>query len=300
MKFDLNEEAGIYKVAKWSVLLITVGWIVTPFIIHYSISDRGTFGDLFGSVNALFSGLALAGIIMTILLQRLELKNQKEELQLTRDEMKLTRQVFEDQSKTLRMQRFENTFFQMLGVYQEIVKGVDENTTHDVPTTASIPGQENITIYGREVFEHRYRILRSQLHGKKEINQQYLIYYGHIKGDFGHYFRTLYRIIKFIDETEFVSKQELGIITDPPSHTESEKYWVANFEIRYHYTSMVRALLSDYELLWLFYNGLSENGVEKFKPLIERYCLLKNMPLEELHEEGFDRHYRKRARVLPK
>ncbi|UTW61680.1 putative phage abortive infection protein [bacterium SCSIO 12741] len=293
MKFDLNEEAGIYRVAKWSVLLITLTWVLTPFIIEYTVISRGTFGDLFGSINALYSGLALAGIILTILLQRLELKNQQEELQLTRKELKLTRQVFEDQSKTLRMQRFENTFFQMLSVHQEIVKDLDENKLEI--NLFNHADRKHVAINGRDVFKHHYKLLVGNLKSNERFNEIYLEYYTVVKGDFGHYFRTLYRIIKFIDETEFVSKQDLNITADPPTHTESKKLWVANFKIRYHYTSMVRALLSDYELLWLFYNGLSENGREKFKPLMDRYSLLKNMPLEELHAEGFESNYTKRA-----
>ena len=42
---------------------------------------------MFGAVNALFSGLALAGIVYTIHLQREDLSLQREELRLTRDEM---------------------------------------------------------------------------------------------------------------------------------------------------------------------------------------------------------------------
>jgi hypothetical protein len=51
---------------------------------------RGTTGDMFGAVNALFSGLAFAGIIITILLQRKELSLQRDELILTREELKRT------------------------------------------------------------------------------------------------------------------------------------------------------------------------------------------------------------------
>jgi hypothetical protein len=43
------------------------------------------------------------------------------------------------------------------------------------------------------------------------------------------------------------------------------------------YARLVRAKLSSYELAWLFYNCISENGIEKFKPLVERYSILKNM-----------------------
>lgn len=71
---------------------------------------------------------------------------------------------------------------------------------------------------------------------------------------FDHYFRHLYTIIKFVDNADFLS-----------------------FDEKYKYTSMVRATLSRYELIWLFYNGISSVGKLKFKRLIEQYSLLKNI-----------------------
>lgn len=71
--------------------------IIFPFIVNYFFSDwtkSGTFGDTFGALNAFFSGLALAGVIVTILIQRTELKNQRLELSLQRNEMKETRKEF--------------------------------------------------------------------------------------------------------------------------------------------------------------------------------------------------------------
>lgn len=43
------------------------------------------FGDSFGALNALFSGLAFAGLIVTLIMQKDELSMQREEL----DEAKL-------------------------------------------------------------------------------------------------------------------------------------------------------------------------------------------------------------------
>ena len=51
------------------------------------MATRGQFGDIFGGVNAAFTGLAFAGVIYTILLQRRELELQRDELRLTRDEL---------------------------------------------------------------------------------------------------------------------------------------------------------------------------------------------------------------------
>lgn len=41
---------------------------------------RGQFGDMFGAVNALFSGFAFAGVIIAVILQRNELALQRREL----------------------------------------------------------------------------------------------------------------------------------------------------------------------------------------------------------------------------
>ncbi len=82
-------------------LLITFGFLIVslifPFAVNHFFSDwskSGTFGDTFGASNALFSGLALAGVIVTILVQKKELENQRLELQLQRTEMQETRKEF--------------------------------------------------------------------------------------------------------------------------------------------------------------------------------------------------------------
>lgn len=46
--------------------------------------DPGVLGDQFGIVNSLFTGLALAGVVIAVLLQSLELKYQRAELANTR------------------------------------------------------------------------------------------------------------------------------------------------------------------------------------------------------------------------
>lgn len=61
-------------------------WGVSGFLL-YPDPDRGTFGDMFGAINALFSGLAFATLIYTIHLQRYELGLQRIELVRTREEL---------------------------------------------------------------------------------------------------------------------------------------------------------------------------------------------------------------------
>ncbi|MBL7645750.1 MAG: hypothetical protein JNK74_06100 [Candidatus Hydrogenedentes bacterium] len=52
--------------------------------------QRGSFGDMFGAINTLFSGLAFAALIVTVLMQREELKLQFEELEKSRKEFEKT------------------------------------------------------------------------------------------------------------------------------------------------------------------------------------------------------------------
>lgn len=71
--------------------------------IAFCVNDwptSGQFGDSFGAVNALFSGLAFAGIIVALYLQMEELRLQRKELKETKDalhgqllEMKVSRQL---------------------------------------------------------------------------------------------------------------------------------------------------------------------------------------------------------------
>ena len=52
-----------------------------------SWEQRGQFGDMFGALNTLFSGLAFAALAYTLHLQRTELALQRQELAQTRAEL---------------------------------------------------------------------------------------------------------------------------------------------------------------------------------------------------------------------
>jgi len=218
---------------------------------------QGQFGDMFGAVNALFSGLAFAGLIITLFLQKNELSLQRDELKLTRDEMTHQREEFEKENETLRYQRFENLFYNMLNLQQEIVAGLrydyEEEEIVLVPS-----GPENVLIQdkrkvvrnvtGRDVF--RYTFCNAKIYFDEKdrmgnnvfvngykgfLNKEGLVAYDatSIPARFDHYFRHLYKIIQFVDEQEF------------------------EFAEAYKYISLLRGTLSRYELVWIYYNSLS-------------------------------------------
>ena len=77
-----------------TVVTLLALWAATLFVglrFFEDWQERGQFGDLFGSVNSLFSGLAFAGLIYAIFLQKKELSLQRTELELQRKEMAASR-----------------------------------------------------------------------------------------------------------------------------------------------------------------------------------------------------------------
>jgi hypothetical protein len=116
----------------WIICGVFAAWLVYAFLLYKLSGDwshRGAFGDMFGAINALFSGLAFAGIIFTILLQREELKLQREELKLTRTELTRTASAQEasqkelsKQAETLQITAQINAINTLIGVYQERLK----------------------------------------------------------------------------------------------------------------------------------------------------------------------------------
>ena len=241
-----------------TMLTIVIVAFVANFCLiftHYSKDARGTFGDQFGAVNALFSGLAFAGLIYTIILQRRDLK-------LQRQEMKEQTREFKKENDTLRIQRFENTFFNMLSQFQEVVNNL--KVTKNFYNGA-----------GRDSFEKAYvknEQVEQSMSDFNYLSMQTIIFRDGVNGYkrsdlpkyFDHYFRLLYRILKYVDESKLI----------------------LDYDEKYEYTAMLRAMLSRYELVWLYYNGLSPYGEEKLKPLIEKYAMLKNLRDELLVKGG--------------
>lgn len=90
---------------KWfwrGAALVVTFWLFNAFIYPLwvpSLSSRASNGDAFGAVNALFSGLAFAGLIYTMIMQRQELEMQRKELAAQRKEMRESRGELEEQNR---------------------------------------------------------------------------------------------------------------------------------------------------------------------------------------------------------
>ncbi len=262
------------KVRWWPWLLgVIVLWILAIIVLPLcfpNIVERGQFGDSFGVVNALFSGLALAGVIYAIILQKKELALQREELEKTREEIKGQKEQLEAQNQTLQKQNFESSFFQLLGLHNDIVNSMEISLGHTV-----YQGRQCFD-YLLGVFRRNYRRAWKGFYAEWEenpdeakelmlkwINDEYEELFDNYQSQVGYYFRNLYNVVKFVDqESDF-----------PKDHKAKKPY-----------TNLIRAQLSSDELGLLFYNCLSNRGA-KFKKLVEKYALLEDMDFKKLIQE---------------
>ncbi|WP_052810376.1 putative phage abortive infection protein [Vibrio renipiscarius] len=236
-------------------LLAWIGVIATTAVVaalvfyftHFSgelsnkQEDWGTFGDfLGGSLNPILSFLGLIALLLTIVLQNRELEATRQELARSAEAQINSEAALSQQSEILEQQRFESTFFQLVNLYNEIVKSMQVNHL-----SRSIEGRECFFI----LYSQRYV-------GSSGTTLDYVYdnFYREHRSEIGHYFRHVYQIINFIDKSNISNKKQ--------------------------YSNFIRAQLSDYELVLLFINGLSIHARDKMKPLIEKYELFEHLSID--------------------
>ncbi|MBI1731904.1 MAG: putative phage abortive infection protein [Gammaproteobacteria bacterium] len=220
------------------------------WVFMLPLEGRGTIGDMFGVVNALFSGLAFTGIIYTVLLQSRELQLQRRELSLTRVELEGQKLQLAAQNETLRRESFEHTFFALLRLQNDILAAMD------------LRGPEGQSVRGRDCFRQfcgRFRVCYTEYADQhprsmesERINAAYLRFFDENQAELEHYFRSLYNTVKFVKISDVKEKR--------------------------FYTNLIRSQLSSYEVVLLFYSCLSDFGRDRFKPLIEEFALLEALP----------------------
>ncbi|MDK1234414.1 putative phage abortive infection protein [Cronobacter turicensis] len=217
-----------------------------------TLEEKGGFGDSWGAFTSIFSALGFCGVLWTIKLQ----------MDATKKIEKDSRNRFESE----KLRDFENSFFNMLTILQTIIKDMN------VPA-----GRNTISREGRAVFTYHYRRFKVYCETEYEIEEikhindkefslqtdiylcaeRFQKYFKRRSSNFSHYYRYLYNLFKFIDES---------------SIDDSSKKKYAN---------ILRAQISNYELMMLYYNGISKHGL-KFRSYIEEYSLFDNLPVDRL------------------
>lgn len=122
---------GFARGVAWLLPFIVVLFVFSAFFVALalqsgewkfptSLPDRGQFGDSFGVLNSLFTGLGFAGLLVTIALQQKQIHKQAKD--------------FHVQLQDTAIHRYEDNLFRLLGLYQEAVNAVI--STRDGQTTS--------------------------------------------------------------------------------------------------------------------------------------------------------------------
>lgn len=246
------------------------------FCISGDWAVRGQFGDMFGAVNSLFSGLAFAGLIITLIYQRNDLDLQRKAITQTNKEMERQTKEFEEQNMMAKREQFQNTFFELLRMLQTISNDLNLELRDKNGNIHSYRGK---TIF-KELFDERGQLFVDSNLPLSSVSKEAKDHddYDYIGNSdrfsfLYHYFRFVYRIMKFVDETDVLKTTE-------------EKY---------KYIAFLRSTLSNHEVAAIFYNCLSKNGVEKFKPLVEKYAMFDNVDTKILGGAVFKKKFKASA-----
>lgn len=235
-KFKFFFDGEIKSSMAFNLLLYAALFVIAGFIINFlslaiaSDATMGTFGDFLGGVlNPILTFLSFVGILWTILIQ-------KKEISLSREEIKENREILKEQSENIRLQRFENTFFSLIGQFQNMLLSEDETL---------------IEIH-RLCFRVQFLPL-SDAQKILELNNHKV----------GHIFRLLYQIYKLI-WTHFHPDTEINntYISRTNTITAEEKL----------YSSIVRSIINNEVMQMVAINCATSNkDYVGFKRLLENY-----------------------------
>lgn len=289
---DENKED--IKFNKWQVagaIIAVIALLSIPLFVYFtagSLSNKGQWGDFFGgTLNPTLTFLTFLGLLYTIILQKNELGLSRKELELTREEVAKSATALNAQNDSMKQQRFETTLFSMIGVFNQIIDQMDIEIIYysEKPITDNYRGRDcftklklNLAKYyeerswntepmyngDRNPWSDEQPNLIEYPHDEYRIIDAYNYLYEKHASDLGHYFRVLFNIFNFIKKSDYsgLSDQSANRI----------------------YAKILRAQLSDQELLILYYNCLSDHGV-KFKQLAIEFELFDNLNVGNLIRE---------------
>lgn len=156
------------------------------------------------AVDHLMLLVTLATLIITTYYNRKTHIQSKK--QLNQNKRQFTRQLylaktqFDEQQKSIRIQQFETTLFNMIELQQEITEGLELRTWKGRIVFRSFYERGPVS-YNQGPLMPRQSckdiIIKKGTEGYEGIDQLHL---------FDHYFRHLYNIFKFIDDADFLDE----------------------------------------------------------------------------------------------
>ncbi len=243
---------------KWTYILLTViffsctiflfSWKRDLFFFEYSIKNDlfGQFGDFSGGVLG-----TIFALISTLLLLRTLYQQQ----QITNENKRLTE-----------TQRFDDLFFEILNLYQEQTKELQDEGIYEKEVEGVLTQYEH-SCNNKDFFDfNMYKVQKSftpqssYSKNQREAQNVYSTFFLENKSKLAIYYRTLYRIFDLIHNSKLLDE-----------------------ESKRNYSKIVRAQLTESELFFLRYNSMTYYG-KNFIQYLNRYNILKHLPHFELLE----------------
>lgn len=238
----------LFRILPWAVLFCWGIWLLG--VVGHGLGwnlwggrvpnfeTAGQFGDAFGPVASLMATLAACGVFLTLSQQRQENAEQQ--------------RLIDENRRRIQVQDFESTFFRLLDVL------INKTDRIDLIVNNENNGLGAVTVHGSDAFNQYKSAIENKIiefDADEQVGNYYLDEFKIREGDLGHYFRLVYTILRYIDDTVNLS----------------------NFSERYSYARILRAQLSNPELLIILLNCLYGQGEEKFLPLAIRYDLFQHL-----------------------
>lgn len=177
-------------------LIVTVVWAILGLAAYFFFSDweaRGTFGDMFGSINVLFSGLALGAVVYTIHLQQQDLKIQREVQQIQLEDLKVqsraavsSAEQLAAQQQLLNYQICQDTVINLVGIKNRFIEDFSYDAGPTVKAGKVLPRQVKEGIEG---FYEYYRFNKTPVRLRM-------------------YFDTFFYTLQFITDSNIDEKQK--------------------------------------------------------------------------------------------
>jgi hypothetical protein len=190
--------------------LVVGAWLASPWLVRWVVGGGekvGTFGDSFGALTSLFTGLAFVGLIITLRQQKAQIAMQREDLKLQRDEMKAARaelsgqkEQMELQNQSLKQQMFEQTFFSLLSALGRFISEMKSR-----PSTGEPPneGRDRLVWMAKSIYSGLGRAADQE----KSIIFDFRERRENFQDEIGPFIRQLLSVLIFIDTSEIQDKE---------------------------------------------------------------------------------------------
>ena len=199
------------RIIRWSLVagvLVVIGFGTGAWYIYWYLwpayrqgqapnsEDLARLGSfLQGATGSVWALASVLFIYVAFLGQRVQMLLQQEQLDLTKADVVEQERRVEEQAKLSRKQLFESSFFQLLAAHGRIVDSI---------SIGRPPNQ----LSGRDCFTRWYADFKIKLFvealqetkgdATAAINPAFDKLYAMWRTDLGHYFRSLYNLIKFV------------------------------------------------------------------------------------------------------